>query len=55
MSGPLGVTFTPAFEVDGTLTFQPLGYANAFSTGDLALKLGGDQPNRHAVTADDAV
>src|SRR5579875_2955527 len=25
VSGPEGVTFTPSFEVDGTLTFQPLG------------------------------
>lgn len=38
VSGPLGVTFTPAFEVDGTLTFQPLGHGDAFFNGDLALK-----------------
>jgi hypothetical protein len=38
VKGPLGVTFTPAFEVDGTLTFQPLGRHRAFFNGDLALK-----------------
>jgi hypothetical protein len=38
VQGPLGVTFTPAFEVDGTLTFQPLGGGRAFFNGDLALK-----------------
>jgi hypothetical protein len=38
VSGPLGVTFTPAFEVDGTLTFQPLDHGHAFFNGDLALK-----------------
>lgn len=36
--GPLGVTFTPAFEINGTLTFQPLGDDYAFFNGDLALK-----------------
>jgi hypothetical protein len=25
VAGPLSVTFPPAFEIDGTLTFQPLG------------------------------
>jgi Domain of Unknown Function (DUF1259) len=38
VAGPLGVTFTPAFEVDGTLTFQPLGHREAFFNGDIALK-----------------
>jgi Domain of Unknown Function (DUF1259) len=38
VSGPLGVTFTPAFEIDGTLTFQPLGRGQAFFNGDIALK-----------------
>jgi Domain of Unknown Function (DUF1259) len=38
VAGPLGVTFTPAFEVDGTLTFQPLGHEDAFFNGDIALK-----------------
>jgi hypothetical protein len=38
VAGPLGVTFTPAFEVDGTLTFQPLGRGHAFFNGDIALK-----------------
>jgi Domain of Unknown Function (DUF1259) len=38
VAGPIGVTFTPAFEINGTLTFQPLGHGNAFFNGDLALK-----------------
>ncbi len=38
VQGPLGVTFTPAFEVDGTLTFQPIGGGDAFFNGDIALK-----------------
>jgi hypothetical protein len=38
VAGPLGVTFTPAFEIDGTLTFQPLGYGKAFFNGDIALR-----------------
>jgi hypothetical protein len=33
--GPLGVTFTPAFEIDGALTFEPLGNGRAFINGDL--------------------
>jgi hypothetical protein len=32
------VTFTPAFEIDGTLTFQPLGHRSAFFNGDIALR-----------------
>jgi len=36
--GPLDVLFTPAFEIDGTLTFQPLAGNRAFFNGDLALK-----------------
>ncbi len=36
--GPLGVTFNGSFEVDGTLTFQPLGRHLAFFNGDLALR-----------------
>jgi hypothetical protein len=38
VQGPLGVTFTPAFEVNGALTFQPIGHERAFFNGDLALK-----------------
>jgi hypothetical protein len=38
VKGPRGVTFTPAFEVNGTLTFEPLGDHHAFFNGDLALK-----------------
>jgi uncharacterized protein DUF1259 len=38
VAGPLGVTFTPAFQINGTLTFQPLGDNHAFFNGDLALK-----------------
>jgi Domain of Unknown Function (DUF1259) len=39
-SGPLGVTFDGSFEIDGTLTFQPLGDNLAFFNGDLPLKPG---------------
>ncbi len=38
VTGPRGVRFTPAFEINGTLTFQPLGDNDAFFNGDLALK-----------------
>jgi hypothetical protein len=38
VAGPIGVTFTPAFEINGTLTFEPLGDHYAFFNGDLALK-----------------
>jgi hypothetical protein len=51
VAGPLGVTFTPAFEVDGTLTFQPLGYGNAFFNGDLALKPEETNPVIDAIVA----
>jgi uncharacterized protein DUF1259 len=44
VQGPLGVTFTPAFEVDGTLTFQPLGGGRAFFNGDIPVKA--DETNR---------
>lgn len=37
-TGPQGVTFTPSFEIDGSLTFQPLGHGLAFFSGDLPLK-----------------
>ena len=36
--GPMGVTFTPSFEINGTLNFQPLGDDLAFFNGDLPLK-----------------
>jgi hypothetical protein len=38
VKGPLGVTFTSSFEIDGTLTFEPLGDDLAFFNGDLPLK-----------------
>ncbi|MEA2191171.1 MAG: hypothetical protein QOI73_1292 [Solirubrobacteraceae bacterium] len=38
VAGPLGVTFTPSFQIHGDLTFQPLGDKLAFFNGDLALK-----------------
>lgn len=34
VAGPLGVTFTPSFELDGTLTFQPMGDHYAFFNGN---------------------
>jgi protease I len=40
VKGALGVTFPPAFEIGGGLTFQPLGADLAFFNGDLALKPG---------------
>jgi hypothetical protein len=36
--GPQGVEFPPGFEINGDLTFQPLGSDDAFFNGDLALK-----------------
>ncbi len=44
VSAPLGVTFTPAFEIDGTLTFQPLADQLAFFNGDIPLRA--DEANR---------
>ena len=38
VKGPLGVTFTGSFELDGSLTFEPLGDDLAFFNGDLPLK-----------------
>jgi hypothetical protein len=51
VDGPLGVKFTPAFEIDGTLTFQPLGYGRAFFNGDLALKPEETNPVIDAIIA----
>ena len=51
VSGPLGVTFTPAFELSGTLTFQPLGDNHAFFNGDLALKPAECNPFIDAIIA----
>jgi hypothetical protein len=53
VSGPLGVTFTPAFEIDGTLTFQPLGHRDAFFNGDIALKPEETQDVIDAIIAND--
>jgi hypothetical protein len=44
VQGPIGVTFTPAFvftpafEINGDIFFQPLSKGQAFMNGDLALK-----------------
>jgi hypothetical protein len=35
--GPLGVTFTPAFEIHGDLYFQPIGRNQALLNADMAL------------------
>jgi hypothetical protein len=51
VAGPLGVTFTPAFEINGTLTFQPLGDDHAFFNGDLALKSDECSPVIDAIIA----
>jgi hypothetical protein len=37
VTGPLGVTFTPAFEVHGDIYFQPLDRGKALMNGDMAL------------------
>lgn len=37
VTGPLGVTFTPEFEIHGDLYFQPLGPDRALLNGDMAL------------------
>ncbi len=55
VKGPLGVTFTPAFEVDGALTFQPLGSHRAFFNGDLALKAEETNPFIDAILANGLV
>ena len=51
VAGPLGVTFTSAFEIDGTLTFQPLSDEYAFFNGDLALKPAECNPVIDAILA----
>jgi hypothetical protein len=38
VKGPLGVTFTPAFEIHGELYFQPLGRGKALLNGEMALR-----------------
>ena len=55
VAGPLGVTFTPAFEIDGTLTFQPLGGRRAFFNGDIALKPEEANPVIDAIIANGLV
>lgn len=40
VQGPLGVVFMPSFEINGTLTFQPLGTDLAFLNGDIPLLPG---------------
>jgi hypothetical protein len=51
VKGPLGVTFTGSFELDGTLTFQPLGDNLAFFNGALPLKVEETQAFIDAVIA----
>ena len=51
VAGPIGVTFTPAFELDGSLTFQPLGQNLAFFNGDLPLRPAETQPFIDALVA----
>jgi hypothetical protein len=53
--GPLGVEFDGSFEIDGTLTFQPLGSNLAFFNGDLPLKPKETQPFIDAIIANDLV
>jgi hypothetical protein len=44
VKGPLGVTFTPSFQINGNLFFQPLAHGRALLNGDLALKPDELQP-----------
>jgi hypothetical protein len=37
VTGPHGIPFKPAFQVDGTFFFQPLGHGRAIMNGDTAL------------------
>jgi uncharacterized protein DUF1259 len=53
--GPLGVEFDGSFEIDGTLTFQPLGNNLAFFNGDLPLKPKETQPFIDAIIANHLV
>jgi hypothetical protein len=55
VAGPIGVTFTPAFELDGTLAFQPLGNRLAFLNGDLPLRPSETQPFIDALVANGIV
>src|SRR4051794_12616904 len=50
-SGPLGVEFTPSFELNGDLYFQPLGRGHAFVNGDLRLKASELNPVIDAILA----
>jgi hypothetical protein len=49
--GPRGVTFTPAFEIDGALTFESLGDGTVFFNGDLALRPEETNPLIDAIIA----
>lgn len=52
VAGPLGVTFTPAFELDGMLAFQPMGNSYAFFNGmTAALKASEANPVIDAIIA----
>lgn len=53
--GPLGVEFTGSYELDGTLTFMPLGDNLAFFNGDLSLKPSETQPFIDAIIANGLV
>jgi hypothetical protein len=49
--GPGGVVFPPSFEINGDLTFQPLGAHDAFFNGDVALKASELNPVVDAILA----
>jgi hypothetical protein len=53
--GPQGVDFPPSFEINGDLTFQPLGSSDAFFNGDLALKASELNPVIDAILANGLV
>jgi|SRR5579884_726306 len=56
LDSPAGsVPAKPAWEINGTVTFQPLGNGQAFLNGDLALKPGELDPFIHALLANHLV
>jgi Domain of Unknown Function (DUF1259) len=55
VKGPLGVVFPPSFEIQGDLTFQPLGEDLAFFNGDLALRAEEINPVIDAIEANGLV
>ena len=55
VQGPQGVEFDSAFQINGDLTFEPLGSRHAFFNGDLALKASELNPVIDAIDANGLV